>query len=1532
MPEQITSPAEVNKQLEKVLSGAVFNREAVSWSSQGNTRLAWKASPEFNQLLQSAYPDVQGTTPLITQDSLYRINERLSRFGLRARDESTSWDGLHQPLAGDITLTVTNPQVWERRRTEITPNPLRVPYHRERINASVSHEQSAPIDVYEPPGTSLRPYQKYAIKRGADQEGLLIADDPRLGKTAQAFGMINASQGQMNRVLIIAPGTAKGEWIDQSKQWLEHKLPIYEVETESGWNVPAKGPAMVVAHYASARPKKPGTPAHRDIFNRMRDEEWDFVVLDEAHFLKDPTSQQTLGVLGGHVTKPDGTIATIEPIRGKHRWALTGTPAVEKTPQAIYPLLRWLQPDVWGTSPEAERAFNQRYTMYEPSKRNPRQLNKTPIGAMNERELKELLLSNTMIRRQERIPAPIRHVERIVPSSQAEFKAIELARAAEQESAITEASRAGMTVNSYNSMIEAGGQKIPIPFKEMTNIAVQTAIAKAPTVAEYSAKIAKQEPVVIYTTFIEPVEVISRHLEREGIPHYALTGKKFEAEKARFGKGITDAEARRRMVKEFNSGNRQAIVSTIQGFSTGLSASRANRVIFGSPAWTTLDMRQAESRIKTTDKTEPIRIDTILLANSIDDNIIQKLHEKQGQESKIYGLSTGGQITRSREDAKALQDIETAIAPTVDRPWAEPQTEPNAPAAQQPMMAAEPTTLHPTVEEPDFEIEDIHADETTEDPTNLNPQEETLYMPPPVSEVQAAEGPEETPYMPPEVSPVPETSDLGDEPQLPTEVPTVREARTPAVVEPEVEIKEAAPYGPTTASHSDTGLPVGNVPPSELPDLSERGPDSPPAASQTEAEQAKGGYPTQEEETASRRETPRHETDHLAQRPEELEPVQVIGQTLPDDAEIDRLREQTRRGPGRDDDWAVPPPAEPLPPRIPTRADVDEPMYVGPISKENRVRAARDDCPIQDGDACITMMRPNDLLTDAPTFQYKDQTDSQGVSAKLQDVKKWDQDLAGLVYVWEKEDGARYVVDGHQRLALATRMQAQGQDPQLLVKFWREKDGYTPRYMRLLAAKKNIAEDSGTAVDAARVLIEEPELFDSLSQSASKVRDAHGLARLSKPVFNEAVELINANQLPENVAAVVSQASQNEDVQRGILHELAREQSRSHLTVDEATQLATITRRLMLDKDGEQMQQGFEGFDIEAVRESAWREREALTKGVMASFKNTRLVLKAVDRGDTKLERLGNVLARGANAEELTASQKSMAVLEVLSNSGPLADYLDQQAKQAKERMRRQGKTRRQAVAPYVTQAVDYLTPFLETYLDDNGATLRSDMIAKGFEVSQSDVIPPTSLSAPEPHRAPVAPERPETPDEPEITLFDAPVTAAEPLGVGSGPEEEDQPYVPPEDQMGFMDGLEEPEPELPAPKPIDDTGAEALRLFGDDDDELMPAAPKPPVVVTVRKRVRPRPEIPASVVDVAAPTPIVTKRPKVPVGAELPGIPVPTKAPKHELVKKRKSAKTPPHLEYKSGKSPRSSTSGRRVATPAEIRIFAKAASKAKR
>ena len=383
---------------------------------------------------------------------------------------------------------------------------------------------------------------------------------------------------------------------------------------------------------------------------------------------------------------------------------------------------------------------------------------------------------------------------------------------------------------------------------------------------------------------------------------------------------------------------------------------------------------------------------------------------------------------------------------------------------------------------------------------------------------------------------------------------------------------------------------------------------------------------------------------------------------------------------------------------------------------------SEDECLTLGESSSLCMVSPEELRFDAATFQYKANTDSSGISDKLQDVKEWDPDLAGISYVWERKDGTRFIVDGHQRLGLAQRLAAEGQNPQLLVKIWREEDGATAEDMRLRAAKKNIAEQSGTAVDAARVLKQKPGLLDSVSRQNAVARDARRLVELDDEVFEEAAGSINAGKLDATVAGLISQNTHNAALQRSLLRTLTQASASEDMTVGKAQELVYAYKEAQNRHQEGKAQSAM--FDDAAVMESAWKERAALLSGLVKSFKDDKRLFGAVTRKEGKLEDAGNVLDEISNQHHLDDAQKGIFIFETLAHTrGPLADYLTRQAERIKQAADASGKPAGQVAGPIVGESAKFLRPFLREY--HHGGADRLQVTLKGPEA--------TTASDPEP-------------------------------------------------------------------------------------------------------------------------------------------------------------------------------------------------------
>ena len=153
--------------------------------------------------------------------------------------------------------------------------------------------------------------------------------------------------------------------------------------------------------------------------------------------------------------------------------------------------------------------------------------------------------------------------------------------------------------------------------------------------------------------------------------------------------------------------------------------------------------------------------------------------------------------------------------------------------------------------------------------------------------------------------------------------------------------------------------------------------------------------------------------------------------------------------------------------------------------------------------ATVRSAPTQDLTFDPQRFQYKLNTNPQGVTDLLKG-NRWNDDLAGVISVWrDPADGKTYVVNGHHRAMLAKETGT----PQVAVRYLKAPDAASAR---AIGALQNIAEGRGTPVDAAKFFRDSgltPADLEAKGISMGEATAANGLAlsRLSPQLFDDAV-------------------------------------------------------------------------------------------------------------------------------------------------------------------------------------------------------------------------------------------------------------------------------------------------------------------------------------------------------------------------------------------------------------------------------------------
>lgn len=160
--------------------------------------------------------------------------------------------------------------------------------------------------------TELFPYQVEGANWLAKVGRGLLADEPGLGKTAQAIVAAQASTNSpFDMTLVLCPASVVENWKREIKRF-----------------APAIAGQFTVLSYDRARMR-----------DDLRGHEFTALILDEAHYLKSKGAKRTQAVFG---KKCDGVGGLVE--KAKNVFLLTGTP-MPNNPSELWPMLRAVMPD-----------------------------------------------------------------------------------------------------------------------------------------------------------------------------------------------------------------------------------------------------------------------------------------------------------------------------------------------------------------------------------------------------------------------------------------------------------------------------------------------------------------------------------------------------------------------------------------------------------------------------------------------------------------------------------------------------------------------------------------------------------------------------------------------------------------------------------------------------------------------------------------------------------------------------------------------------------------------------------------------------------------------------------------------------------------------------------------------------------------------------------------------------------------------------------------------------------------------------------
>lgn len=328
-----------------------------------------------------------------------------------------------------------------------------------------------------------------------------------------------------------------------------------------------------------------------DVFHNYRDTlgavNWDFVVLDEAHYLTDRKARRTKSIFGYKPTRKEPVTEAMSPVKAKRKLCMTGTPLVNK-PADLFPMLNWLDPERWDNGFE----FKRRYCGGE----------KTSFGwkftgVSNQEELKRELRSSVMIRRLKSevlpdLPPKFRRVVEL-PNSLETREAI---RAEFEKYSPLEARLQTLKQNvatyrdtknkaQYAEAVKALREGASVAFREMARVRHATAVSKIPIVVERIKMILEEDPDHKMVFFAHHLDLINA-LRKEWPSACVVVG------------GM-ESQAKNNEVNRFQNTDEPLFFGGMRAAAEGITLTAASHVVFLEEDWTAAKVTQAEDRCLT---------------------------------------------------------------------------------------------------------------------------------------------------------------------------------------------------------------------------------------------------------------------------------------------------------------------------------------------------------------------------------------------------------------------------------------------------------------------------------------------------------------------------------------------------------------------------------------------------------------------------------------------------------------------------------------------------------------------------------------------------------------------------------------------------------------------------------------------------------------------------------------------------------------------------------------------------------------------
>ncbi|MBS2016209.1 MAG: DEAD/DEAH box helicase [Deltaproteobacteria bacterium] len=525
---------------------------------------------------------------------LKRLEQVMPLAGGDGEDDALRFQHAQVSLVEEIVASEATPISWEGPIAEL----------RKRLAA-----QAKALEAPAPPAPAafqghLREYQRAGVAwmRGLEELGFsgCLADDMGLGKTIQVLAFLAGRKAEgrsRGPTLVIAPRSVVHNWLDEARRF----TPSLRAAEHVRGSTKPSDLDLIVTTYGLLRSD----------LETLRQVTFDYVVLDEAHAIKNPAST---------------TAKAANKLVARSRLALTGTP-VENHLGEIASLFAFLNPGMLGPSVKrtAKRGFD---------------ADKSELARIGRG------LSPFLLRRRKR------EVAAELPPRIEQTILVELGEA---QRAIYDRVR-----RHYRSALLTSGHDVPskrgfevfAALLRLRQLAVHPALLDPASAAVGSAKMdalfEHLEPIValgrkslVFSQFTSMLDLVERELVKQGIPFARLDG---------------NTPDRRDVVARFQRDPAIPVfLVSLKAGGVGLNLTAAEYVFLLDPWWNPAVEAQAIDRAHRMGQTRTVVAYRFVCTDTIEDRLMDLQQKKRDLVASVLGEQEGVSLsTMTTEDLDAL--------------------------------------------------------------------------------------------------------------------------------------------------------------------------------------------------------------------------------------------------------------------------------------------------------------------------------------------------------------------------------------------------------------------------------------------------------------------------------------------------------------------------------------------------------------------------------------------------------------------------------------------------------------------------------------------------------------------------------------------------------------------------------------------------------------------------------------------------------------------------------------------------------------